>query len=203
MTGYSQFGEDLAVSRLFPRDYVGSYLDVGAGEPVVGSNTYHFYERGWRGLLVDPVPGHCRTARAVRPGDRVLECAVADHDGEAAFYENRVAATCSTMLPGEAAKFGHGPKSYATPVKTLATVVEEFGLWPPPDLLSIDVEGAERAVLEGTPFERGWRPAVLIVEACLPRTETPSHREWEHILDAAGYEFRERTGVNRIYRMRP
>src|SRR4051812_41063504 len=55
---YAQQGEDLAVASIFGLLGVGrpTYLDVGAGDPVEGSNTYLFYERGCRGVLVEPNP---------------------------------------------------------------------------------------------------------------------------------------------------
>src|SRR5215470_302661 len=55
---YSQFGEDLIISDLFNKLSIDrvSYLDIGANNPSFVSNTYLFYERGFRGVLVEPNP---------------------------------------------------------------------------------------------------------------------------------------------------
>ena len=49
---YSHFGEDLIILRLLgdvPPDHRGMYVDVGAFDPVLHSNTYLLYTHGWRG----------------------------------------------------------------------------------------------------------------------------------------------------------
>ena len=33
----------------------GYSVDVGAGHPVVGSTTKHFYDLGWQGINVEPL----------------------------------------------------------------------------------------------------------------------------------------------------
>ena len=48
---YSDFGEDQIIQRVFG-DYKGLHLDIGAGHPVIGSNTCLFYKKGWSGITV-------------------------------------------------------------------------------------------------------------------------------------------------------
>jgi hypothetical protein len=64
--------------------------------------------------------------------------------------------------------------------------------------LKIDVEGAERSVLQGCNFLR-FRPWLLAIEATVPCTYTPSHEEWEHLVLGAGYEFALFNQINRYY----
>src|SRR6266511_4950696 len=66
------------------------------------------------------------------------------------------------------------------------------------DFLKIDVEGAERAVLEGADWTR-HRPRVLVVEATAPGSPKQVHEEWEPLLLAAGYRFGLFDGLNRFY----
>ena len=51
---YSQHGGDILLFDLFS-GMTGMYVDIGAGEPAKGSNTYSFYRSGWRGVCVDPI----------------------------------------------------------------------------------------------------------------------------------------------------
>ncbi len=50
---------ELAFGR---RDH-GFFVDVGAFHPTDISNTSCLAERGWSGLLIDPIPEHAQTCR--------------------------------------------------------------------------------------------------------------------------------------------
>ena len=64
----AQQGEDLVVRSLCEHLELAlrTYLDIGANDPVIGSNTYLPYLDGARGVLVEPNPLHCR--RLARSG---------------------------------------------------------------------------------------------------------------------------------------
>src|SRR5919106_1421865 len=64
---YAQAGEDLVVNFIFEslKARTISYLDIGAYDPVYLSNTYYFYRRGHRGVLVEPNVAMCEKLRAV------------------------------------------------------------------------------------------------------------------------------------------
>ena len=51
-TSFSQEGEDLILQRYFEGKTKGFFVDIGAHHPIRFSNTYHFYRRGWRGMVV-------------------------------------------------------------------------------------------------------------------------------------------------------
>ncbi len=53
----SIFGPQGEQDKVF--DYLGKngvYVDVGANEPFIGSQTYLLEENGWDGLLIEPQP---------------------------------------------------------------------------------------------------------------------------------------------------
>jgi hypothetical protein len=69
----------------------------------------------------------------------------------------------------------------------------------------VDVEGAEREVLESVDLRRR-RPWVLVVEATAPsngrsedRTIRRTHEEWEALVTGAGYVFCQFDGLSRFY----
>ncbi len=47
---YSQEGEDMLLRRIFHSKTRGCFIDIGACHPILHSNTYSFYKRGWRGI---------------------------------------------------------------------------------------------------------------------------------------------------------
>ena len=72
---FAQCGEDLIAGFIIAYLKLPkmTYLDVGAYDPVAINNTYYFYARGYRGVLVEPNVEMCKKLRAVRPGDTTLE----------------------------------------------------------------------------------------------------------------------------------
>ena len=50
---YSQCGEDLFIEDFFKHKNDGTYLDIGAFNPVKYSNTLLLYQKGWRGTNID------------------------------------------------------------------------------------------------------------------------------------------------------
>ena len=68
---FSQFGEDEIMEPYFS-ELGGIFIDIGAGRPVRGSNTYKLYLRGWNGICVDPIRANTRLFKALRPRDQVL-----------------------------------------------------------------------------------------------------------------------------------
>ena len=55
-TSYAEAGEDVIVAGILDRFHMAriTYLDVGAFLPIYNNNTYLFYQKGMRGVLVEP-----------------------------------------------------------------------------------------------------------------------------------------------------
>ena len=51
---YSINFEDVILHRLFPSVQSGFYVDVGAGHPRLANDTFSLYQKGWRGINVEP-----------------------------------------------------------------------------------------------------------------------------------------------------
>ena len=58
MITYAQNFEDVMLERALKSVSAGTYIDVGAWHPEFDSVTRHFYERGWSGINIEPVPAH-------------------------------------------------------------------------------------------------------------------------------------------------
>ena len=196
----SQHGEDRWLERHFGGRRDGFFVEVGAYDGVVLSNTFFLESIGWRGVLVEPIPEKAARCRENRPLAKVVECAAVSPDtsSEISFdvVEGGEVYSTSAMSSGHAARLaGYGLTSRRIDVaaKTLDSILEEAGL-PRVDYVSIDVEGGELHVLRGFDLQR-WHPAVVMVEVN-DRTRDPEIR---NVFTASGYVYLRSIGINDVY----
>ncbi|MCY0387564.1 FkbM family methyltransferase [Robbsia sp. Bb-Pol-6] len=200
MLSYAQIFEDVYLERCFANKKQGFYIDLGACHPVVSNTAYHFYQRGWHGINVEPTPFRLKELQAARPRDINLGVAIGRRNDRAYFNISANADHLSSLLKQESdliERHAAHIESIAVDVLTLATLCERHA--PASiDFLKIDVEGAEADVIAGGDWAR-WRPAVVVVEATLPGLPTPAWDGWEPDLLRAGYHFAFFDGINRYY----
>lgn len=195
---YAQNFEDVMLWRALRGVGEGFYIDVGAAHPDIDSVTRAFYDRGWRGLNIEPVPDFYTRLCAARPMDVTLKVAVGRAPSSGRLHV--IAGTgLSTVIDSLARQHGaaHDVRTQEVEVQTLAQICASHAA-AQIHFLKIDVEGAEAAVLEGADFVR-YRPWIVLVEATAPGTTVPTHEEWEPILLSAGYRFLWFDGLNRFY----
>ncbi len=83
---YSFNGEDVILRRYLPES-IGSYLDVGCGNPIRGNNTYYFYKKGWNGISIDPLNHLLLRHRVFRRRDRHIQGIVGNENSTGTFFE--------------------------------------------------------------------------------------------------------------------
>jgi FkbM family methyltransferase len=171
---YSTNCEDVVLNRLFINRDSGFYVDVGAAHPLFGSDTKALYDRGWRGINIEPNVALYQHLVTQRPGDHNINAAVSDLPGQIIFYEV-IGADLSTCDPEEAARAeakGFEVVRRTVDALSLRQILEEIA--PPEiDLLKVDVEGFEMKVLSSNDWRR-FRPKVVLVEVTFP--ESPHRR---------------------------
>jgi FkbM family methyltransferase len=198
-TSYAQNFEDVLLWRALSGVQNGFYVDIGANSPVVDSVSMAFYERGWRGINVEPSQEYVNELRAQRPRDINLHAAVAAEPGVLTFF-NIPSTGLSTLLRDVANRYeqeGLDVRAEYVPAITLDNILSDL---PQADVhwMKVDVEGAEKAVLDS------WkncpvRPWIVLVESVRPDTHEPAHEDWEAALVAKGYTFVYFDGLNRYY----
>lgn len=198
---YAQRFEDFYLLRCFGDRADGFYIDIGAGHPVADNVSFAFYLQGWRGITAEPNPHLARLSRAVRARDFAHQVLVGAAPGQAEFYLVEDFHGFSTMLAphAEAARteFGKRSEKLTLPVTTLRDLCEQHA--PASiEFLKIDVEGAEKDVLEGGDWQR-FRPQVVVLEALAPFTLAPAWEAWEPLLTANGYRYAFFDSLNRYY----
>lgn len=200
MVSYAQNFEDVYLARAFRGQTAGTYVDVGAWDPVADSVTKHFYDLGWSGVNIEPIPRFHRAFLDQRPRDTTLRAVIADRRGRATLYHVATSPGLSTTQAELAARWraqGHAVEELDVPMWTLDDVYVMAGITSV-DFLKVDVEGAEYRVLLGAPWDR-VRPRLVLVEATAPGSSAPAWDAWEPLLLGAGYRCVFFDGLNRYY----
>lgn len=197
---YSQNFEDVLLHRAFGNVEAGTYIDVGAGDPVIDSVTKAFYDTGWSGINIEPLPRFFERLVAQRERDANLAVVLSDHEGMNTFFAVEGYEELSTTVPEIAAGYvdsGRAIVEFTVPSRTLASVCEELA----PEtihFLKVDVEGAELSVLLGADFRR-FRPKIVIVEVVSFGNTSSEEPEWNALLVNADYSSVYFDGLNRFY----
>lgn len=181
---------------LFPADFKGIGVDIGAYHPTWISNTWIFEQEGWEVYCVEPNP-YC-VPGLTEQRKKVIECAIGKEyadDQDLYIY-----------------KLGHGPDKMAggtglldkhldqpameivkVNVRTFDWLIEKILKIDHVDYLSIDVEGTEMDVLKFADLDR-WGVKVIVIENI---EEDIAQHEY---LVSKGFEKLNRIYVNDIYR---
>ena len=202
---YAQSGEDLIVHYMchymqIPRI---TYLDVGAHDPVVINNTYLFYKRGFRGVLVEPNVAMSKKLRTVRPSDTTLQAGIGITKAREADYYVMTESAWNTFSKEEA--------EHMTRVTGGRIKVEQVLKMPmldindviskhfkgAPTFLSVDTEGLDLAILKTIDFKR-FRPSIVCAETLVVGTRQYVP-EIGAFMESQGYVARGETFVNTIF----
>lgn len=196
---FAQNGEDVRLWRAFDSIEIGFYVEVGGWKPEDDSVSRSFYNRGWSGIVLEPVPELASEYARERPRDRVLPVLAGGSAGTLEFYMFPETGL-STMVQDHARRHiaeGFECITAQLPVTTLNSVLGEAGVRDIHFML-IDAEGAEEDVLKGLDLST-YRPWVLVVESTLPNQTLESHGSWEHLILGHDYLLVGFDGLNRYY----
>lgn len=196
---YAQNFEDVMLYRALKNVGEGFYIDVGAWDPVEDSVTKAFYERGWRGMNIEPVRTYYDKLVADRPEDFNLMIAVGARNGMVRFFEveGTGLSTTDKALAGRHKAEGWNVIERTVPCATLSEICDAHDVREV-HFLKIDVENTEKAILQGLDFSR-VRPWIVVIEATKPCTQERSLSEWEPLLLRNGYKSVYFDGLNGFY----
>lgn len=163
---FSQYHEDIFVDVILKCKNNGFYVDIGANHPTDLSNTKRFYDRGWRGINIEPNPSLFTAFQRDRAGDINLNVGVGDATEILPFYVMS-ASTLSSFDKDAALEGGklHGAileKVIEVEVCPLQQIFEKYDC-KDIDLLSVDTEGYDLRVIQSNDWVK-WRPRVIIIE---------------------------------------
>ena len=185
---YSQFGEDAIVAPHFRDKKDGVYVDVGAYHPHLYSNTYAFYKRGWRGVVIDPNASLRRLYAVFRPRDHFVVSGIGERG------------TKTYRQYADGAFNGFEDHGVASPlIRKSEVAMEPLGdimkrcKLSRVDLLSIDTEGMEEEILRT--YDWAIEPTVIIIESEEGSTA-------EGLLVERGYDRVGSSGLSLVFKKR-
>ena len=188
----NKLAEQKLVELFFADRDDGYFIEVGANEPTQSSQTWHLERKGWRGLLVEPIPELCKELRRQRPHSAVVQaaCGAPEQRGLATLHVAEGLAR-STLERNTAALNVKFTRTETVAVKTLDDILEELKPMRV-DFVSIDVEGLQLNVLRGFNLQK-YHPRLLLVEDYLHNLKTHSYLLQQH------YRLVKRTTRNNWY----
>ena len=180
------------VLEFFKHRTDGVFCEVGANDPIAGSQTWLLEQNGWHGVLVEPQSALHEKLRTVRKKSQVFQvaCSAPGQEGEMDLLISSENGSSTLQKQRDT----HGTqfvKTERVKVMTLDEILRSANL-DRLDFLSIDVEGHEIEVMRGLDFKR-YRPALILIEDGV--RDLSRHR----YLKGCGYKLVKRTSLNNWY----
>lgn len=195
---FAQHGDDLVILNIFGLLGIErpSYLDLGAHDPVIISNTALLYEKGSRGVNVEANPNLYSNFLTQRPEDTNVNVGVGLRNGDFTFYMYSPTSGRNTFCKEEV-KSLEGVLSVkqeiSLPMLTLSEIVKMYcgGIYP--DILLSDLEGLDYEVVESADFSNS-KPKVIVIETRKQDTD-----KVKSLLQRKGFKIYCRMGENLFF----
>ena len=203
---YSQLNEDAIVIMLLHALELKysdiTYLELGTNHPVNLNNTYGLYRLGACGILVEPNKDLHNFIEAIRPRDTLIKKAVS-LDGRLAEFYNLKSNELSTLsydkLDNEFCNSIENFDLKETYFVETITINDLFHLMEKmPEVVSIDIEGYDYAVLNQIDFAK-HRPPIFIIELGSWGAKEQDGKRIKELLLKNGYILFHDNGINGIF----
>ena len=193
---YSDFNEDLLIGEILGSN-MGSYVDIGAGHPIIGSNTYYFYKQGWQGITVEPIRFHSLLHRIARKRDTNIHKLIGEDNVSKKFYEFNPTQYSTNSEEQYRIMTNNGMQERRTYYLDSISVNQVLMLVDGNTyFLSIDCEGYDATILKSIDWELIKKPKVIVFEKINNKQE---FNEVETILSRNNYLRIHTTELNFIY----
>ena len=145
----------------------GFYIEAGANDGLLQSNTLDLESNGWEGILIEPSPDNAKKCSDIRRGT-TINAALVSFDYKDSFIEGdfNLNSTSSKVssIPEYITDFQNEifESTIKVPARTVDSIINEFNI-NKIDFFSLDVEGYELEVLKGMDFDK-IRPKYFLIE---------------------------------------
>jgi FkbM family methyltransferase len=200
---YAQNAEDLLLRNFFLRHGKEKiyYLEIGTNHPCASNNTYLFYSGGSQGTCVEANPRLIEQIKKVRPRDTVLNIGVGVEGSPETlpFYamsNDHLSTFSKTQADWCISQGTPLLEEIPIPVWTINKILSSCPQLP--DLLSLDVEGLDFAILKNIDFDI-YPVGVICVETDAAGRVSEAKATIEDFLQQKNYYLYAQTGINSIF----
>ncbi len=203
------FGQDRwVIEEVFHRKRGGYFVDLGAYDGYIASNTYVLERRfGWKGICIEAHPVLFKKLLRNRRC-RCVQACVAAEEGTAQFLEKASAwggivdqypagrrAQLMKFLRPRQLLDGDNYRTMTVKTVPLASVLRENGAPRTIDYLSLDTEGSEYDILRTFPFDEFRFRAISVEHNRVERNRAAIRA----LLVKNGYRFVREAGIDDLY----
>jgi FkbM family methyltransferase len=183
--------ENRLKEEFFGRSAQGYFVDVGANDPIIGSQSWHLEQFGWSGVLVEPQQDLAeQLLQRRRAKVYAVACSAPENSGK--ILALNLAGIQTSLNPNFFVPNMRRTGVCEVQVKTLDEILTDAGAPVPLDFVSIDVESHEIDVLRGFDLAK-WRPRLILIE------DVVSNLKLHRFLRSKHYKWVRRTGINSWY----
>ena len=196
---YGQHCEDQYIASLFSENYIGTCIEVGAYDGISLSNTYHFEQKGWRALCIEPIISAFEKCKTIRK--ECINCCIGEKDDDkkefTIYHLNDNLCAISSLIPDERLIESHkhlitNVTKTSVDVRSLNSLLGELNFPKKIDFISIDTENTELDVLKGIDLNK-YDVKLLVIE------NNYNESYCEEYLKQYGYKKIKRIAVNDFY----
>jgi FkbM family methyltransferase len=198
-TSYAQCGEDMILETIFLNRKNGFYVDIGANNPIIQSNTHYFYKKGWKGINIDANPKSMKYFNKVRKRDANLNIPISDKE-ELLDYYIFSSSFFNTFSKEQMEVYKDMlVDTQQLQTQTLENLLNKHLINKEIDFLSIDTEGWDLKVLKSNNWNK-YRPKVILIEFLIyENNDGVEKSEIAKFLTNLGYKYFCSTPCNSFY----
>lgn len=199
----SQSGQDKYLwEKYFKISKPGYYIDIGAYDGITGSNTWFFEQIGWHGICFEPMPSAYEALKENRKCG-MMNVAILDREGEELFKSisghseqlSGIVSNYSEQHLDRISREMHEHPQEMTHIKVKCTTFNKAVKIKDIDILSIDTEGSESAILRSIDYDT-FNISFIVAEF------NYDDRPLMDFLSSVGFDPEIRLGVDIIFKNR-
>jgi FkbM family methyltransferase len=193
---YADFSEDLIIESLASSKSI-SYVDIGAGHPIIGSNTYYFYRKKCKGTVIEPIKFHSNIHKIIRRKDQVINALAGNSDELKTFYEFSPTQYSTNSIDQYNKMVSRGMRARKIyEVRTIdinRILIEKNNI---PFFISIDCEGYDLEILKIINFKKLNNLFCIVIEK---PDNSEARKQIDVLLRRSNFVLQVQTNNNLIY----
>jgi hypothetical protein len=199
---YSQWGEDLFIQKYFKDKIKGFYLDIGCFHPIMYSNTFLLFNKGWSGINIDLNQTSIDLFDIMRPKDYNICAAISNTSQSCDLFFDHNFSPVNTI---EQSFYEESDKKVAFKklikkkiiTKKFDDVVKKIPKLPKINFLNIDCEGHDYNILSSIDLNR-YSPELICIET--HKTDNKIHnKDIIKLLNHYKYKIFKRCGPSSLF----